>query len=279
MELKLMSGTGNTFILANLMTESAKEELLSYFPNKSLSDIATKLCKHPLIETDGAVFVLPSEKFAFKWLFFNNDGSEAEMCGNAARCVTLYAHDEKIITNNCEFETLAGTIKGEILGETETRVQMPALRDTQLGQSLQEDNMYTKFDYIDSGVPHCVIKVDSLDNLEEHRSLAVQLRKPQYFAPRGANITFKVPLSKDHIESVSFERGVEDFTEACGTGAVAAAFSHAKENGDLLKVQVNVPGGELSVEFIDGFPYLSGAVNYMGNIKIEELKGETEDER
>ena len=155
---------------------------------------------------------------------------------------------------------------------------MPPLRDIKLNQILQEENLYTKYDYVDSGVPHCVIKVDSLDNLEELRSLAVQLRQPDYFAPRGANITFKVPINKDHIESVTFERGVEDFTEACGTGAVAAAFSHAQENGQPQKVEVTVPGGELSVEFNDSFPYLRGAVNYMGNIKIEELKGEIEDE-
>ncbi|MCB0356171.1 MAG: diaminopimelate epimerase, partial [Bdellovibrionales bacterium] len=240
----------------------------------SYNEIAKELCHHPLVETDGAVFLVPSKKYDFKWLFYNKDGSEAEMCGNAARCVTVFAHQEKIVKGHCEFETQAGTIKGEVISAKIARVQMTPIKMEMFNQIIKDDSVYTKYDYIDSGVPHCVIKADSLQQLQDLRPLATQLRKPQYFAPRGANITFKVPLGKAHIESISFERGVEDFTEACGTGAVAAAYSHRHEHPEQNIIRVSVPGGELKVEFIEGFPFLSGAVNFMGEIQIAELRGE-----
>lgn len=248
------------------------------FSKKNFSMIAQLLCQHPLTETDGAVFITPSQKYDFNWLFYNNDGSEAEMCGNAARCATLFAHDEDIVKNHCEFETLAGTIIGEVISKKEVRVRMPQLKDINMAQVINDDRVFTKYDFVDSGVPHCVIKVNSFENLEEHRPLAEQLRKPKYFKPKGANITFRVPINKEHIESVTFERGVEDFTEACGTGAVAAAYAHINENKNISRVQVSVPGGELYVEFKENFPYLGGAVNYLGEIQLEELKGAKEDE-
>lgn len=269
-----MSGTGNTFILANLMSDKAMQELSNYFPNMSFSQISKYLCEHPVADVDGAVFVCPSDKYDFKWLFFNRDGSEAEMCGNAARCVTQFAHDAKIIQKHCQFETLAGTIKGDVLENKKIRVQMPALRDIQLLQTIKDDKIYTKYDYMDSGVPHCVIKVKSIDPLDDLRPLALQLRKPEYFTPRGANITFKVPYGKNKIESISFERGIEDFTEACGTGAVAAAYSHAVENGNPKSIDVSVPGGELTVEFTDDYPYLTGTVKYLGTFQLEDLTGD-----
>lgn len=274
MELKLMSGTGNTFVLANLMSEDALQELQNHFPKMNFSEISKHICEHHLVDVDGAVFVIPSDKYDFKWLFYNRDGSEAEMCGNASRCVTQFAHDEKIIVKVCCFETLAGTIKGEILDNKKVKVQMPALRDIQLLQNIKNNNLYTKYDYMDSGVPHCVIKVKSIDPIEDLRPLALQLRKPEFFAPRGANITFKVPLGKNKIEAISFERGIEDFTEACGTGAVAAAYSHATENGNPKIVNVSVPGGELTVEFTDSYPYLTGTVKYLGTLLLDTLSGD-----
>lgn len=271
MELKLMAGTGNTFVMANLMTEVSKRELLNYFPSKSLCEIAKSLCLHPMVDCDGAVFIVPSKEYDFKWLFYNRDGSEAEMCGNAARCVTLFAHDEKVVPLHCQFETLAGNIMGEILEDHKIKVQMPKIKDIQLNQMLKDNDVFTKFDYMDSGVPHCVIKVNSLEDMEDLRPLALQLRKPQYFSPRGANITFRVAFGTHRLKAVSFERGVEDFTEACGTGAVAAAYSHATENNSPSIVEVSMPGGELMVEFTKDFPYLIGTVSYLATIELEAV--------
>ncbi len=274
-----MSGTGNTFIFANLMSEKHKHDFSALYKNISLNEIAKKLCQHPLISTDGAVFLVPSTSADFKWLFFNNNGSEAEMCGNAARCATIYAHDQKIIKKACSFETLAGVIYGEVVNPMLAKIKMTPLRDIQLNQSIKNSQLYTRYDYIDSGVPHCVIKVSDISNFDDLRPLALKLRSPEYFSPRGANITFKVPHSKSAIKSVSFERGVEDFTEACGTGAIAAAYSHAVENNYYGKTIVSVPGGELTVEFKDSYPYLTGSVKYIGHINYDELKRENSHER
>ncbi len=274
MEFDLISGTGNTFVMINLMTANNKKILSDYFPNLTYSEIAHKLCSHPLIETDGAVFVTPSANCDFKWFFYNRDGSEAEMCGNAARCVTQFAHDQGLIQKRATFETQAGQVAGEILSNGNIRVQMPKIKNINTQQTIQNKRIFVRFDYIDTGVPHCVIKVSSLSQLDELRSIAKELRGQGYFPPQGANITFRVSFGKNKIESITYERGVEDFTQACGTGAVAAAYSQSLENGGVPMINVSVPGGELTVELKDDCAYLSGEVRYIGRLSFDKLLDE-----
>jgi len=274
MELNVMSGTGNTFVFVNMITESEQNQLQSHFPGKNLSQISIILCAHPNIDTDGAVFIFPSQTSDFRWEFYNRDGSLAEMCGNAARCASRFAYDNKLSKLQTSFETLAGTINGEILAGLQVKVSMPKISKFESQKEIKNSRFFAKYDFLDTGVPHCVIKVPSLANLNDIRPLAVELRRKEYFQPTGANITFRVPYSPSHLESITFERGVEDFTLACGTGAVAAAYSHYMEHKATPSIQVSVPGGELQVDLGGENPILIGEVKYIKKLKPEELEGD-----
>lgn len=274
MDLDVMSGAGNTFVFVNMMTDVKKNTVLNAFDQKDLSQIAKLLCSHPNIDTDGAVFIVPSTIYDFKWEFYNRDGSIAEMCGNAARCASRFAFDNKISALQIEFETLAGKISGEILQGTKVKVTMPRISKFESQKSLTNEKIFTKYDFLDTGVPHCVIKVPSLGNLEELRPLSIELRNKKYFPPNGANITYRVPYGPNQLESITFERGVEDFTQACGTGAVAAAYSHYSEYKVSSQLKVSVPGGVLEVDLSGELPLLIGEAKYLRRLSLEEIEGD-----
>jgi diaminopimelate epimerase len=201
------------------------------------SELAIKLCdRHSGIGADGMVVLLPNSEYDFMWEFYNSDGSAAGMCGNATRAAAHYAYSNGLCSNRCRFLTGAGVIKASIKDDfvisdlTEPRV---------LEQNIQAGGR--SWQLLDTGVPHLVGFADDISDFD--LSLAKTLRR-QY----NANVNIYT-LKAGDLYVRTFERGVEDETQACGTG-IAASFLHAREGGrcgDRVKAYP-LSGEELSVE-------------------------------
>lgn len=230
-----ISGAGNSFYIFDNINGRISR-------TKNRAQLAQKICtQFNNLKTDGLIFLEKHGDYDFEWDFYNNDGSQAEMCGNAARCVSLFYHKFVKRKEQITFKTLAGTIETQILSANKIKVVMPALSRPQ-----QLEGYF----YINTGVPHIVVA-----ELPD-KNLAKKLRPNP--PPSGANITFL-----NGNKAVTYERGVEDFTSACGTGAVAAAAFIFYKSGQHNSI-ITMPGGNLEV-FIQDFntrPLLVGDAKF-----------------
>ena len=261
-----LTGAGNCFILADLRDGRMRA------PRDQRRQWARKLCNvYTSIGADGLLFLENLRPTDLKWDFYNADGSSAEMCGNAARCVAAY-----LLQLNNEMTTTTILTRSGIIEVTplrhrhEFRVTMPALCEIELGRD---------FDFIDSGVPHAVVRLQKsklLDDFDFLSESVEKIRALSRFKKRGVNVTFYalISSSRRRIRSLTFERGVPGFTQACGTGAVAAAAAFAahspKATGGRAhadRIQVDVPGGRLYVELGCERPILTGPASYVAELR------------
>jgi diaminopimelate epimerase len=232
-----MSGAQNTFLIANIFDPIWSQKYSSMTKSEK-AQLAKRLCEGFFgFHTDGLLFLHPEKEFDFAWDFYNSDGSFAEMCGNAARCATLFFNLKVKPQKKVHFLTGAGEITGEVLDSNQVRVEMTKVSDLKTMQALGQSGLY-----VNTGVPHFVL------NQAADAQLAKKLRQVQDFGPAGANITFVENIKEQSMDAVTFERGVEDFTQACGTGAVAAAMYLQEQKGSKATIEVQMPGGLLKIE-------------------------------
>ncbi|MCH2533866.1 MAG: diaminopimelate epimerase [Bdellovibrionales bacterium] len=272
LKLTKMTGTGNDFLIWP-EADFKPEDYFNVFKVSNRSELTQILCdRHFGIGADGLVILSLKSPSVLEWDFYNADGSSAEMCGNASRCAARYAFEKQLISQESfEILTGAGSIFAEVI-QNSVRVKMTKIDNAQLGQTLKMAHQKIDFDFVNSGVPHVVIcKQDYILN-DILKTLCKEIQDNPLFAPDATNVTLYKPLSDGHIESVSFERGVEDFTLACGTGAVAAAFSYRKKNPQFDSVKVKVPGGQLLIEFKQDEVYMTGPAEYIADIEYNYLK-------
>ncbi len=209
-----LSGSGNDFIvLDNRRRVVAEDEMVP---------LAQALCpRGRSIGADGLILLEDSDRVDFRWRFFNADGSEAEMCGNGGRCAARVAHLIGLAPEKMVFETLAGDIRAEILpGEIKLEMVPPA--DLRLDYALAVDGRELTLSSLNTGVPHVVIWTDDLERAEVI-DLGRKIRYHETYRPAGTNVNFVQVLGPDTMAIRTYERGVENETLACGTGAVAAA--------------------------------------------------------
>ncbi len=232
------SGNGNDFVIF-LAQEKADR-----------SALAKKLChRQNGVGADGMVVVLPHKKYDFEWEFYNADGSEADMCGNASRCVAHFAHEKGISKDGkAEFLTGAGVIRATING---MYVVSDMTEPDIIQKDIQEygDNWWL----IDSGVPHLVAVRNNIDtfDIEEARAL-----RHKY----NANVNI-CTVKGDTLYVRTYERGVEDETLACGTGMVACFIRNHVEGKVPDKVKVHPKSGdELYVSYENGVYRFGGRV-------------------
>ncbi len=231
--------TGNDFIIVD---EN------QWQPSKA---IVSRLCdRHFGIGSDGLVHLrstsIPQQ---FEWTFYNPDGNEAEMCGNAARATTWFLFLQKQLS-----EVVVKTQRGQFVGKT-LRNEFVEIETTMPAEAIQKfDNMFQgrfKEGYLtNTGVPHFVIPVANIEAvMGRAQELSPFIFDPA-FGPRGSNLTFFAIQGDDTLDSVTLERGVNDFTLSCGTGVLAAAqvYLYLKNRKNL--VQVTTPGGQLAVEMM-----------------------------
>ena len=237
-QISRMSGAGNTFFFWNTLAHPV--------PQEARQGVVRLLCdSFTGFYTDGMVFIEPDTQGEcdFQWDFYNSDGSSAEMCGNAARCAGLFYKERMKQSPEVSFRTLAGRIDAHILDSQIVEVLMPELADPGKFIQIRELNKALEYFYINTGVPHLVVEgVPDED-------LAKFLRRAPELGPAGANVTFYSEISPGEVEAITFERGVENFTLACGTGAVAAAAFSLLKNPLLKAHAIEMPGGSLRVEW------------------------------
>ncbi|MFP5518632.1 MAG: diaminopimelate epimerase [Bdellovibrionia bacterium] len=236
------SGAGNSFVIAACSEKNAT--------TGKLSQLAKKICSRESgLGADGFLVLIPTlNKDEFTWDFYNSDGSVAEMCGNAARCAALYiSNQQKSANKKIQFNTLAGTVRTELAAESLITVEMTPLVGGDVEQ-LTIEGKEISFFRVNTGVPHVVIDLGAEFRPEPLKNMAAILRAHKHFGNAGTNVTLVQKIRTDEVKAVTYERGVEDFTLACGTGAVAAA-AFNKHSSGAMKTTVEMPGGTLIVEF------------------------------
>lgn len=231
------SASGNDFVIFHTFVEQD-------FSNK-----AVELCNRTEgIGADGLVALVPSTEADFKWLFYNSDGSEASMCGNATRAVAHYAYNNGLANSSMKFLTQAGLIESVV----ESNIVQTQMTEPKVIKDSFEQEGFTWY-LIDTGVPHLVALVDDLEKYD-HDICA----KMRYEHNANVNLV-KVEDKKLYVRT--YERGVEGETKACGTGMVACFLRCLDLNlVDEKALVYPISKEELTISKIDGKVYFKGAV-------------------
>jgi diaminopimelate epimerase len=268
--LTKMHGCGNDFLILDYMKE---EDIYPLRRNEVLY-----LCdRHFGIGADGLAVVSRGRVTDAKWLFYNCDGTEAEMCGNAARCVMRFL-GERYFPNHevISLETKVGVIKGQLLDEAglvEVTLLSAGLKKTEYDERvIRHNNQGYRMYCIDTGVPHAVMEVKDI-RTPEVTELGKAFVNHEAFAPHGTNVTFFQTDIGQRILSTTFERGVETETFACGTGAAAAALIYSQLYMHALPIEVEVPGGILHVDVspMSRKLLLRGPTSYVFETEVDDL--------
>lgn len=204
MMLEKYSASGNDFLIFHTLNKF------------NFSSFAKKLCARSYIGADGLVVLLPSRYYAYEWAFYNSDGSAANMCGNASRCVAHYALNNKLAKRKHIFLSGAGPIEVEV---TRDIVEVNFGRVKIVRENILDLGM--EFTLLDSGVPHLVCFSDRTPDIK----LMQNLRKKY-----NANVTFANIKNRKSISLFTYERGVEGITKSCGTGAACVFFLAFSKN-------------------------------------------------
>ena len=248
MEVLHMNGAGNDFMVIDARGQTPDFQALSQI-----------LCR--LRRADGFMAVDNSQKADFKLHFYKSDGTRGEMCGNGARCICRYAYDHGIAGEQMTVETDAGLVRGWRLSQDRYRIQLnnPSVLDLHR----KGDIAYVELG--NPGIPHGVMEYPG-DLWADAQALREQMRALRHDPafPKGANINFYQWIGPAEIRILTFERGVEDFTLACGTGtgATAAVLSRlgklpegrlsVHNRGGLLEVSLSQEGGDISALYLEG---------------------------
>ena len=272
-----MNGAGNDFVVLNNLEE--------HLPAECLPQAARTLCqRHLSVGADGLMVVdAPTQGGDYKMLFFNSDGSVGEMCGNGARCICRYGYELGLAGETQTVETTAGIVTGRRITQRLYRVRLNDPTTVKLDAPMEVDGIRHPCSYVElgnPGLPHAVVPYPNLRDADESqlRELGRKLRWHPAF-PKGANVNFYEILGDDLLYERTFERGVEDFTYACGTGTgsvVAVLTLLGRVTG--RNVRVDMKGGTLTIDVehagsqVTGL-YLTGPTNVVckGEVTDEDL--------
>lgn len=265
-----LSGSGNDFIIIDNFSNK-----LSFEFYKSL---VPQVChRNNGVGADGLIVLNEEKDVDFRWDFFNSNGSVAEMCGNGSRCAArlfsyLYGKSQM------QFLTLAGLIDAFVYDDV-VKVKLSTPSDIVPDIEIYLDGETIKGSFVNTGVPHFVVIVKDIDKVDV-KELGRTIRFHERFKPAGTNVNFVKVIGSSEIKVRTYERGVEDETLACGTGACASAIVCGQHNYVKSPVKVTTSGGEQlfihyaqEKEKITGL-YLEGKVKMIceGDIFLDELK-------
>ncbi len=221
-EFTKVVASGNDFIIINRVPFTACR----------LPNFAKRICDRKFgAGADGLLFLEKSKIADIRMRIFNADGSEAQMCGNGARCLALYYSRRSTVNarrSKISLETGAGIIEGRVAGNN-VRIKLTEPRDYQAGVPIKINDREMKIHSINTGVPHAVIFVEGIEEIDVS-SIGREIRYYEGFAPAGTNVDFVEIISNDTIKVRTYERGVEDETLACGTGAAASAIAYSQQS-------------------------------------------------
>ncbi len=250
-----MHGLGNDFIVV------AGEQALP----DGVDELAIQLCNRFFgIGADGLVYILPSDVADFRMRIINSDGSEAEQCGNAIRCVSKYVYDNGLTNKtSLTIETLGAGVQPVELELTDGKVSrvtvdmgepilnglaVPTTIDANpvIGHTVTVDGRDFAFTAVSMGNPHCVIYVDDAVNFDL-ATWGPKLEKHPLF-PRKINVEFATVNSRDQVDMRVWERGAGP-TLACGTGACATLVSSVLNGHTGRKATISLAGGDLLIDW------------------------------
>ena len=259
MEFVKMHGLGNDFIVI--------DNLQGRWGSDFLQGLAPRLCQRCFgVGADGLAILHASRSASFGMQIFNADGSEAEMCGNAIRCLAKYVWERELVRErDFTFETLGGIkrvslqLSGEDVEAVRVDMGKPVLDSTAIPlagparQALNErivvDDEEFEFTAVSMGNPHCVIFVPSLAGMP-WQSRGPKLENDPLF-PRKTNVEFVEIIDADEVKVKVWERGAGP-TLACGTGACAVVVAGVLTGRLANAVRVNLPGGSLEIAWEQG---------------------------
>lgn len=217
-----MQGAGNDFVV------------IDHQPGLDYIAFTRKACdRHMGIGADGVLILDTSSSSDHKMRIINADGSEAEMCGNGARCMAVYIkHKFALVPDVFTIETLAGVIRASA-HEEYASVQLSDPKDYRANIEIKLGDQKVIGHFINTGVPHTVVFVQGLHECDVN-GLGRMIRFHPVFSPRGTNVNFVEKLKEHCVELRTYERGVEAETLACGTGSVASALIGYLQNTDKI---------------------------------------------
>jgi diaminopimelate epimerase len=232
-----MSGCGNDFIIIDNRDGKVGRE--------GRREFVRDVCRPKVsVGADGVIFIenADSPTVNFQWDFYNADGSSAEMCANGARCAARYAYERKIAPAQMAFKTIAGVIEAQVgAGNVKIKLTRPEALRRDLDVDL--NGTHYRLDHINTGVPHAVIVCDDVE-VQDILGIGSGIRRHAAFAPKGTNVNFAQKIDDVSLKMRTYERGVEDETLACGTGAVAVAIVGACRGLVHSPVRILTRGGE-----------------------------------
>lgn len=264
-----MHGLGNDYIFINCVRQNC-EALMDDLPEMArfMSD------RHFGVGADGLVIILPSEVADFRMRMFNPDGSEAEMCGNAIRCVGKYVYDAGLTKRTAvSIETLAGiklldmSVEEGTVEQVKVDMGLPILEPERIpvkseqtsfiSQPVEVDGQIFEVTCVSMGNPHAVIYAADLEGLQLEK-IGPKIESHPLF-PRRINVEFVRVIDSQTLKVRVWERGTGE-TMACGTGACAVLVASVLNGLSLRKATVKLPGGDLTVEWneADGHVYMTG---------------------
>lgn len=267
-----MQGAGNDFIVVNNLELGLTGE--------QLSQLAKQTCERRVSVGADTLIAIEAAKNGgdFYTRYYNSDGSEAEMCGNGARCVARFAYETGLASEEMVIESIAGDVPAQRLSDRIYRVQLNSPTVFKQDLVLQVEGRDFTVDYVElgnPGIPHLVVHYPDLamTQLETILDLGRELRNHPAFE-KGANVNFYDLLRDGHVVERTYERGVEDFTLACGTGTGSTAYVLNKKGlTPDNPVKVEVLGGQLQVNVEGENLFLIGDTNRVveGTIIDENL--------
>jgi diaminopimelate epimerase len=250
MKLKFwkMHGAQNDFVLF--------DDRRGGFPAADRAFVAHVAARHSGVGSEGAILIQKSATADFRMRFFNPDGGEADMCGNGARCAARLAFDLGVAQKKMTIETNAGQLKAQVM-QKGVRLWMTEPSGWKLSGQIELDDQRLSYGFVNTGVPHAVIRTGALRDTDVAGTGAA-VRRHRDFWPAGANVNFMEVSPGGELAVRTYERGVEAETLACGTGVTACALIAAKNGWVKLPVHVHVASGDVLV--VDGSLTDDGAV-------------------
>ena len=250
-----MSGAGNDFVVVDNRGGAVAED--------AKAALARAVCPRRLaVGADGLILLEPSGACDVRMRIFNADGSEAEMCGNGSRCLAWLAHSLGAAGPEMTIETMAGPVQAQVDGRSVLVELTPPAEIVSKGElefagsrgpvgSTTLPGRLGEVLFTDTGVPHAVLFVDDLEGTDV-KALGRAIRFHEVFRPAGANANFVRVAAPGRIDVRTYERGVEDETLACGTGATAAALVSAWRASWASPVSVAVRAGGARTIHLEG---------------------------
>jgi diaminopimelate epimerase len=226
-------GTGNDFVMI--------DNRQNIFP-KNNTKLIEKLCDRRFgIGADGLILLENDIETDFRMVYYNSDGNESSMCGNGGRCLVAFAKSLNVIGNETTFLATDGLHHASILENNIISLQM---------KNVSEIKIQNDYVFLNTGSPHHVIMVDDLENFDV-KTNGAKIRYSDLYGNEGSNVNFVKQFSENHFALRTYERGVEDETLSCGTGATAAAIAMNAIGKTIANhIYLDVEGGKLEVSFV-----------------------------